>query len=352
MQITINILLNISLNNFKINLLVLYLIVLLVNFTFYIKSISFVLFVYLNSLNSYIFFFINSFISGYFKIHPILFYFFILFYYQNKTKTFVTFKITKLWITNVGILSLMLGSFWALYQLNWGFYWANDPIEISLLMVVCIYLYKIHQLKKKYYFKNIVYIFVLFYIYLIRIGCIYTKHNFFKLVSLFVNFVIFYNYWFIYAAVCRSIRIQKKVLINKYYLIFLLCFIFIPFYLNFVYNVVVGKLLTLCLKYFLFYIVFIINWKNIIFMITHVFTFVIIIIFNNFSLEYFVNIVMKIQNIYNIFDWIEKKNLTYTCNNYLYNQLNINLKLNKIVYQFSNYKTNYSLLKKNLINYI
>lgn len=168
----------IKLNNFSYNIIILFLINSLIIQNYKkINSLIAINIVTLYLSNNYI---LLNFFTGYYKIHPIIFYisFHILLNFLIKKKiiknNFIMFFL-------LSILAFILGSLWALKQTIWGKYWSSDYIEIILIFNIILLSYYFHLLKNNnkiinFFFFSTVVIILIF----LRLNLLYTKHSFFN----------------------------------------------------------------------------------------------------------------------------------------------------------------------------
>lgn len=283
-------------------------------------------------------FIINDFYTGYYKIHPIIFYISITYIYIYNFNKLLT-KINYLTIINITIISFILGSFWALYQLIWGFYWSSDYIEIILIYNLLVFLYLYHKIRTKTKNYNIHIINSIIILIFLRLNLIYTKHSFFnksKQTIYFFEFYIFlcfYNIIFNIKNYIFNIKYKQKIIIILIYLIILNKFnlknlqIFIYICIINIYIFIFSKILLIQKK------------KKI-----HLFIFICLFLFINLINKFFICFIVK-TTIYLL------PNLNYN-NNFI--NKNINILKNK--YYFFNYKYNiklnyFEIKNVNLLNY-
>ena len=184
-------------------------------------------------------FILLNFFTGYYKIHPILFYIsflnLIIFFFKKKL-----LKINFIKIFLISILSFFLGSLWALKQSLWGKYWSADYIEIVLLFNLFLGLYLFH-FKKSYNLINFFFFFKIFIILVfLRLNLLYTKHNFFNQKK---NLYIYTNIYLIFMSPLFTIFNNKIFIKFKYLKVFFYLFILIIIFnkLNFIYIYTVIK---------------------------------------------------------------------------------------------------------------
>jgi len=95
------------------------------------------------------------------------------------------------------LVAILLGSWWAMQELNWGGWWEWDLVEIINLYYLLLLLFFIHQnivflLKSFNKFINNT-IIVMVFILLVRYNLIHSIHNFINS----TEFIQFYNYFFL-----------------------------------------------------------------------------------------------------------------------------------------------------------
>ena len=338
-----------SLNKLNINLQIVLLIVLLMTSYNYFKVYllaTYILVIF--SLNKYTDF-INNFTYGYFKIHPTLFYLALSMYMWNlKKNNFL--KFTKLFITIATTISIILGSLWALYQLSWGYYWSNDPIELALVFVLLLFVIQIHTTRLYNYYIHLFFFFVILYIHLIRMGFIYTKHNFFSLLGIFLSFLLFFLYWFYYIML-NNIYIQIKLKITKNYISWLFLCLFSILFINYSYNFYMQKLLKVIIKYSLIFLICHIIWKNVHQKVIHLTYIIILLFFNLYIIQYLVFI--KLSTIPNeLITQNNKKKIVHASNLILkYFRLNYQRTMSNLFSLFKYQINTKFFLQKNLINF-
>ena len=140
-------------------------------------------------------------------IHPLLLFLTIIFFFvwfltkpsSRNSRNIVGFFLFKqlLMAQKLLILTFFLGSWWAAQELNWGFWWNWDIVEVSLLVLTLNIIFFTHQfLLNK--FSSISLRFIFFYI-ISQITCYFllTKVDIFSSVHSF-NVFTFLEKWFIY----------------------------------------------------------------------------------------------------------------------------------------------------------
>lgn len=158
-------------------------------------------------------------LNGLFIIHPILIYLFLInyivivtifndliykYFYDNNINLLkyllyllsltVSFLYNSIYFIATAII---LGSWWATQELNWGSWWEWDLVEIINLYYLLLLIFFLHQnilfLLKSYnkFINNIIIITI--FIFLVRYNLIHSIHNFINS----SEFIQFYNYFFI-----------------------------------------------------------------------------------------------------------------------------------------------------------
>lgn len=309
----------ISLNKTNLNYYILILIILSITFLYNAKYLYITLYlcVYL-----YLFKYINFltfFHFGFFKIHPFLFYCSLSLYLIIIKNYKFCIKTNFNTCIYISIISLLLGGLWALYQLGWGYYWSNDPIEYALIFIVFIYIKQVHKISQLSQYKFIWIICTLVYVYLIRANLIYTRHNFFTSNSL----------WFIFGKIiilCFFINTLLLHNIKQQFFFFKIwtCFVIITILFILFFNLTFNKFIknfSLKLTQIIFYILLItINWDQIKLIKNHIGIIFGVLIFNFFKIRY--SIVFENIKIFNLnsknLDNYYKTNTVYIKNNFKY----------------------------------
>ncbi|HCU06593.1 MAG TPA: hypothetical protein DIC42_03315 [Holosporales bacterium] len=113
-------------------------------------------------------------------------------------------------------LGIMLGSYWAYYELGWGGFWYWDPVEVISLIPWMLYLLGFHLLKYENHIKMLRYLsvcswpIILICFALVRSGVLSSVHSFAADPSFLMNFVIFFTCTVIPALFFNFTRIQKN----------------------------------------------------------------------------------------------------------------------------------------------
>ncbi|PIZ32651.1 MAG: hypothetical protein COY39_04880 [Alphaproteobacteria bacterium CG_4_10_14_0_8_um_filter_37_21] len=95
-------------------------------------------------------------------------------------------------------LGIMLGSYWAYYELGWGGFWYWDPVEVISLIPWMLYLLGFHLLKNESHIKALRYLsiaawpLVLICFALVRSGVLSSVHSFAMAPSFLMNFFVFF----------------------------------------------------------------------------------------------------------------------------------------------------------------
>lgn len=229
--------------------------------------------------------FLQTFLFGLFKIHPPLFYISLIMYIPSIYTIQNGIKCRNTDLLFLSIVSLTLGSIWALYQLNWGSYWSSDPIEFALLFIIGIYIQNAHTFKLKTYLKFWTFYTILMYIQLIRSSLIYTKHNFFN------NSSNFYIYLKIITLSLLLYLLTRNFYWHSTYTsqikpFFTLNIIALILFANLSYNNYINKSLNHMAYITTMYIVIQIEWNLVKYWFTHVTIAIIVLIFISFKMQY------------------------------------------------------------------
>lgn len=113
-------------------------------------------------------------------------------------------------------LGIMLGSYWAYYELGWGGFWYWDPVEVISLIPWMFYLLGFHLLKRANYTNMLRYVslaawpVVLICFALVRSGVLSSVHSFAADPTFLMNFVIFFVCTVIPAFLFNFNKIQQK----------------------------------------------------------------------------------------------------------------------------------------------
>ena len=277
---------------------------------------------------------IKNFYFGFYKVHPSILYFCLTLFLSLKICKNLFFKIIHGVLLSLSIFTFFLGSFWALTDSIWGYYWTNDIIESLLLMFILLIYHKIHKIyfyKQIYIFLN--YFFILINLNLLKFNFFFTKHSFIISNNLkFINFffiIIFSNY----------IKIKKRnsfrsIIILKY-LIFILIFN-ILIMLNLIANNYIKKSIQFFFWIFFFtYLTFFkLKNNNIKQIIIHFLIIFILILFNNIFMLF-----------YNYYQTLIKM---YLSTNYIFKHKQVNF--NTYIFKKNNLITTYNIIKKNCKN--
>lgn len=140
----------------------------------------------------------NTLNYGFNLIHPLLFYYILILIILNilcnKLKKYSYIKL-HIYILS---LSLTLGMYWGGINEGWGFFWTYDNIELSLLtllLILTFYLHNINFFNNKWLISMFV-LLLLFFILLLRYNLFFTVHSFFLTKKIF-NLAIYFNIFFI-----------------------------------------------------------------------------------------------------------------------------------------------------------
>lgn len=229
--------------------------------------------------------FLQTFLFGLFKIHPPLFYVSLIMHIPAIHTIQNGLKCRNINLLSISIISLILGSTWALYQLNWGSYWSSDPIEFALLFIIIIYIQSIHTFKLKTHFKLWTVYSVLIYIQLIRSSLIYTKHNFFSNSSnIYIYLKTITLTLLFYLLTCKTSR--PNTYMSQIKIFFTLNTMLLILFGNLSYNNYIKKTLTNVTYTAIIYTIFQIEWNLIKHWFIHASVINIILTFIIFKLHY------------------------------------------------------------------
>lgn len=232
-------------------------------------------------------FIISDFYSGYYKIHPILFYLGMLYLYIYLIpKLFGKLKFYN--ILALLIISFSLGSLWALYQSIWGYYWSSDYIEIVLVynILTCLSVYHTIKIKTKNN-KNLALNTIIILLFL-RLNLVYTKHSFFNNKLQIIYLLQFY----LFSLLTNNLFPTKNYILNLKTKDIVLITIFFIIILN-KYNLkilqnTVGLIWTFSFLFFLLKILNLQKNKTI-----HLIFFIITFIFINIKFHFFIKFFIK-----------------------------------------------------------
>lgn len=342
----------ITLNKIKINYLILITIVLIV---FYIKNMNKLGIIFIVSiywLHIYCIKFLTPFLFGYFKIHPILFYISLIFYTKFLTKTNTSLQFKSNYIILISILSLLLGGIWALYELNWGYYWSTDPIELALTGIILIYLHILHKQLNNEIYRLINFCYIIFYIYIIRSNLIYTKHNFFsnkKLLCIYIKIAL--HVFIVNYLINNNNKSNHTIITKNFNKITLFFVVWYTLLFNFTHNFLIKKCITVYFMIVLNYKIFTVNWNFLKKPITHWFMLFIIIIFNLYKPQYFLHFLLHNSVNIQTHTLFSKNKLKFLNELFFFEKNSKKNSYNKAVNFFQKKLINTFLLKKNLINY-
>lgn len=113
-------------------------------------------------------------------------------------------------------LGIMLGSYWAYYELGWGGFWYWDPVEVISLIPWLLYLLGFHLLKRARHIKMVRYVsliawpVVLICFALVRSGVLTSVHSFAVDPFFLMNFFIFFTCAVIPVLLFNFNKIQKE----------------------------------------------------------------------------------------------------------------------------------------------
>ena len=316
----------IKLNNVKLNYLILLLIIIFVNYLLN-KCVNYgaILIVYF-FIKKVFYFFIKRFYFGFFKIHPILFYTIIIFYFININNFLIFLKIKYLTVFWMSIISFSLGGYWNIFHLRSGLFWSNDSIEEVLISLIFSYFKIIHKFSIKLIFSKYQFFTIICVILFIRFNFIYTKHNFFNVNKKQLLIIIFIFILFvIHSLVNKSRIITKHKVINKVFSfgVFLnLMFVICLNYLNYFF---IKKINKFFINYFYTFIICSLSWINITKLTFHLVIFTLIFIYNLFYIKY-VYLIKKYKSSEKILFYFQLNNIitkNFYNNNKLLTQANL-----------------------------
>lgn len=128
---------------------------------------------------------LTSLFAGTITIHPLLFYMSTIFFcifilYKIHSDNLTINFITVYHLSHFLFLALILGGFWGLQSLSWGYVWVSDLVEWSLFLLLLLTLIIIHKFSKKLrnYFNILMVIWILNLILSIRLNLFSTRHSF------------------------------------------------------------------------------------------------------------------------------------------------------------------------------
>lgn len=282
-------------------------------------------------------YFVTKFQFGFFKIHPILFYVTLinlLFHYCKNTYFLYVVSYKKVL---VGILSLILGSIWSLYTLEWNYYWSYDVVEIILFTILVHYLIIIHSKNNRVKFNSLGVLSVVGLLFLLRVQWLKTRHNFFsnnsKLVFCSYTLVIFKSYSYILKKF-KNYRFPTISGTSVYVCIMFMVVMVFNFNQNNVFYIVKKQylhLLTIGLLYFII-------WESVKNNFMHILLFVVYGYFMNYYTKY-----------------IKNYHITFSLHNFLYDEgikysRNFKDKFGKYKYNFIQEYSRKKII--NIFNYI
>ncbi len=171
---------------------------------------------------------ISTLVIGTIAIHPLGFYMstsiFVLLFLQKLSKIKnISIQISYKALLILLTITLVLGGFWGLQSITWGYFWVNDTIECLLLLKVLYVLFKLHHFTKKNIVvnNNLIPIFILNLVIMSRLNLLQTRHNF--ITSQPLVYYILCSYCFL----CISILLFSNWL-KKSYVKFLTKFSYLP----------------------------------------------------------------------------------------------------------------------------
>lgn len=159
-----------------------------------------------------------SLFAGTITIHPLLFYlstvsFFVMVIYKIQSDSLTINFTTTYCLSRLLFLALILGGFWGLQSLSWGYVWVNDLVEWSLFLILSLSLTIIHKFdKKSIFFFSTLFMFLILNITLaIRLNLFSTRHSFLTSInymyitySFYFFFMIFFNILYVKGVVTNT----------------------------------------------------------------------------------------------------------------------------------------------------
>lgn len=180
---------------------------------------------------------LTTLIVGTVVIHPLAFYtftaiFFVKFFIRNVYQTVNLIKLSLKILALFLMLTLILGGFWGLQSISWGYFWVNDAIEWLLLMKIIYVLYTGHIFKARSLVCNqfLIPAIILGLLVFVRLNLIQTRHNFisnqplvytvliFYLMLLTLTFSTAYSYFQGQSAICARYIVTLLLIIFGLYL--------------------------------------------------------------------------------------------------------------------------------------
>lgn len=223
-------------------------------------------------------------VYGYNGIHPFILYLTaVIFFFKIFQLTNLILFVKLRTITIFYFLTLLLGGMWGVTNSSWGFFWLNDPIEITLLAMCLMSLWLLH-VNLNYKINFVIFFFsyfIVIYVIAFRTGFLLTRHNFFNLnniKNLYYLIFFFFNH---------------KLSFKIFYVPTLIFFFFLNKYYIILY------VLKQTLKKF--------NNFSIIFIFIHIVILVLLLSFlryreNNISLFNYINKIFLIDNFFYFFN--------------------------------------------------
>ena len=246
----------------------------------------------------------SALLVGFNNVHPFLFYISLVlsFFYLVTLGNFI--KCLLFSINSIIILSLLLGGLWGAGNSSWGFFWLKDPIELILLLLLCLIIQLTHiNFTYNNLFLSIVFLLLLLtFLYYLRNGFIFTKHNFFN-VKLRKNIIIYIIFFLTITINTSNLQLKTFIIsifivISCYYYNFIILY-FINFIKNFLNNYK-NKLKLIHILIFSLYLIWI-KYRENNFSIYNYLTLKQIITFNYYW------VLTKIYNLLELYKWkIEK----------------------------------------------
>lgn len=338
-------------NKLKINFIIISLLFLILLFIPNYQQIITVICIYLLMWKYKYYFFIKTFIFGFFKTHLVIFYIMSLISIIKQSNYLLQIKLTSSLNLLLLVISFSLGAQWALYLFNWGFYWTNDSIEVILILFIILFIHYMHKWPSSVLFTFISSFFNLFLIITLRSNLIFTKHNFFKQSG--TNMLI-YLYMYLLFFLIKVFNFCKKYFCYKnvkpYYLIFITHIWYVSLIIFNILNYWYVKqfcVLLFQLWVILFFIKFI-NFYNVKLYFIHLFFILFLIIFNLYAVTYYFIYHQPMQLAFD-------QKISFFKNNYLskfqFIQTYFQSKINKNLNNLSFFNKNQFFYKKLITNF-
>lgn len=289
------------------------------------------------SMEYQIFYFFNLFefklniklLNGLFLIHPYCIYVFyssiviylislVYYNYYKFNYRFVYKKINKFqyflikFIIIFGLISVILGSWWAYQEINWAGWWSWDLIEIINLLLILYFLFLLHKNAVEYNINylvnfNIIYLFILLLL-ISRFNIINSLHSFVVLNNFEQYSYLFFCYIFILFYYILSLY-TKDLNLKYFKKVYSLSIFFKIFFNLYVYKIFL-ELINFMLNYNSF-IEFLYFYKNINYIVFMCFS----LLWLNFKIYYYFLLLMfsfsELILLFLVFSFLFSKNFNY-----------------------------------------